>query len=146
MSSCVTVVGWGWGRKRVARLIPANGLLGRCGRLPGPKTTRREVEPPLPDLVGRKFEAGRPDEVWCAGITYVRTWEGWLCLAAVIDLCSRMIVGWAMADQARGLCWCVMRRGWRSPGAGPSPGWSFIRIMPRLVLSRGTGVWPAREG
>jgi putative transposase len=76
--SCAT--GLGWGRKRVARLIPANGLHGRCGRLPGPKTTRRErqVELPLPDLVGRKFEAANPDQAWCADITYVRTWECWL--------------------------------------------------------------------
>ena len=103
-------VGVGVGRKRVARLMAANGLHGRCGRLPGPKTTRREVEPPLPDLVGRKFEAGRPDEVWCADITYVRTWEGWLYVAAVIDLCSRMIVGWAMADHMRAELVCDATR------------------------------------
>jgi putative transposase len=101
--SCVAVVGSRWGRKRVARLMAANGLGGRCGRLPGPKTTRRqpESEPPVADLVGRNFDPAHPDQVWCGDITYVRTWEGWLYVAAVIDLHSRAIVGWAMADHMR---------------------------------------------
>lgn len=91
------------GRKRVARLMAADGLHGRCGRLPGPKTTKRaeQGEPPVPDLVGRLFDPDRPDATWCADITYVRTWQGWLFVAVVIDLYSRAVVGWAMADHLR---------------------------------------------
>lgn len=91
------------GRKRVARLMAKNSLSGRCGRLPGPKTTLRERqgEPVLPDLVRRNFNPADLNEVWAADITYVRTWEGWLYVACVIDLCSRAIVGWAMADHMR---------------------------------------------
>ena len=91
------------GRKRVARLMAADGLHGRCGRLAGPKTTQRdlEVEPPVPDLVGRLFDPDRPGVTWAGDITYVRTWQGWLYLAVVIDLYSRRVVGWAMADHMR---------------------------------------------
>ena len=48
------------------------------------------------DLVKRKFEVSRPNKIWVTGITYIRTWEGWLYLAIVMDLFSRKIHGWAM--------------------------------------------------
>jgi putative transposase len=48
------------------------------------------------DLVDRAFQAAAPNELWCADIKYVRTWQGWLYLAAVMDCYSRRIVGWAM--------------------------------------------------
>src|SRR6266536_3567357 len=51
-----------------------------------------------PDLVKRDFTAERPDQTWVADITYVPTYEGWLFLAAVMDLYSRKIVGWSMRD------------------------------------------------
>src|SRR5947207_9775845 len=51
-----------------------------------------------PDLVKRDFNAERPDQTWVADITYVPTHEGWLFLAAVMDLYSRKIVGWSMRD------------------------------------------------
>jgi hypothetical protein len=53
------------------------------------------------DLLDRAFAADGPDRVWVADITYLRTWEGWLYLAAVQDLYSRRIAGWAMADHVR---------------------------------------------
>ena len=53
------------------------------------------------DLVDRDFAAGAPNRCWVADITYLRTWEGWLYLVAVLDLFSRRIVGWAMADHLR---------------------------------------------
>ena len=56
---------------------------------------------PAPDLVGRDFTAGRPDEKWCGDITYVKTWDGWAYLATVIDLHSRKLIGWAIADHMR---------------------------------------------
>jgi putative transposase len=53
------------------------------------------------DLVERRFRPAGPDVLWVADITYLRTWEGWLYLAAVQDAYSRRIVGWAMADHMR---------------------------------------------
>lgn len=53
--------------------------------------------PVAPNLLDQRFEAGRPDQVWTADITYIWTKEGWLYLAIVLDLFSRRIVGWSMA-------------------------------------------------
>jgi putative transposase len=53
------------------------------------------------DLVERQFQPAAPNVLWVADITYLRTWEGWLYLAAVQDAFSRMIVGWAMAEHMR---------------------------------------------
>jgi transposase InsO family protein len=52
-------------------------------------------------LIGRKFTAERANEKWCGDITYVRTWHGWAYVATVIDLYSRAIVGYAIADHTR---------------------------------------------
>ena len=61
-------------------------------------TTRREpTRAAAPDLVERTFRADRPDQLWVADITYIPTWTGFLYLAIVLDVCSRRIVGWAMA-------------------------------------------------
>ena len=54
-----------------------------------------------PDLVERDFNPTAVNRLWCADITYIRTWEGWLYLASVMDCYSRRIVGWAMADHMR---------------------------------------------
>ena len=54
---------------------------------------------PRPDRAG--FTAGHPDEKWCGDITYVKTWGGWAYLATVIDLHSRKLIGWAIADHMR---------------------------------------------
>jgi putative transposase len=53
------------------------------------------------DLVERDFNPQAPDRLWTADITYIRTWEGWLYLASMIDCYSRRIVGWSMADHLR---------------------------------------------
>ena len=53
------------------------------------------------DLVERRFRPATPNVLWVADLTYLRTWEGWLYLAAVQDAYSRMIVGWAMAEHMR---------------------------------------------
>jgi putative transposase len=55
----------------------------------------------LPGLVQRDFTATCPDQLWVGDITYVRTWEGWLYLATILDCFSRRVVGWAMADHLR---------------------------------------------
>jgi putative transposase len=49
-----------------------------------------------PNRLKRKFTVARPDAVWVTDITYIRTWEGWLYLAVIIDLHSRMVIGWSM--------------------------------------------------
>jgi len=84
------------GRKRVARLMQAHRLRGRPAHLKVSTTQRATEAPPIPDLLERDFTASAPNQKWVADITYIRTGEGWLYLAAVMDLFSRMIVGWAM--------------------------------------------------
>ena len=79
-------------------------------------------DPLAVDLVGRRFQ---PEELalnacWAGDITYVRTWEGWMYLATVIDLASRRVVGWAMADHMRADLVCEaleMALSWRRPVA-----------------------------
>jgi putative transposase len=91
-------------RKRVARLMREAGLFGCGGRRRKSRTTVRsptERTPPAPDLVKRNFTPEAPDRLWVADITYVRTWEGWLYLAFVLDTYSRRIVGWSMANNLK---------------------------------------------
>ena len=64
-------------------------------------TDSSHAHPTAPNTLDRGFHRDLPDQAWCADITYVPTGQGWLYLAAVIDLCSRKIVGWAMADHLR---------------------------------------------
>jgi len=89
------------GRKRVARLMRAAGLQGVSRRKRVRTTVRKPGEPPAPDLVDRDFTADRPDQLWVADITYIRTWVGFLYLAVVVDAFSRRVVGWAMANHLR---------------------------------------------
>jgi len=85
-------------RKRVARLMRAADLQGVHRRRRVSLTRRGRRPRPAPDLVGRRFTAAAADELWTADITYVPTRQGWLYLAVVLDVFSRKIVGWAMAD------------------------------------------------
>lgn len=64
-------------------------------------TDSSHAHPVAPNVLERQFDQDLPDRAWAADITYVPTEEGWLYLAAVIDLCSRKVVGWAMADHLR---------------------------------------------
>jgi len=89
------------GRKRVARLMRVAGLQGVSRRKSVRTTVRKPGAPPAPDLVNRNFTANRPDQLWVADITYIRTWAGFLYLAVVIDAFSRRVVGWAMASHLR---------------------------------------------
>jgi transposase InsO family protein len=91
------------GRKRVARLMNAAGLHGRTPRrfkrttIPDPAAATRA------DLIRRDFavNAAAVNTRWCGDITYIPTWEGWLYLATVIDIASRRVVGFALAEQLR---------------------------------------------
>jgi len=87
------------GRKRVARLMRQAGLKGVQKRRFRCTTHAGEPERWAPDLVERNFAAEQPNELWVADATYVATLEGFLYLAIVLDVFSRLIVGWAMADR-----------------------------------------------
>ena len=91
--------GWSCSRKRVARLMRLNGLAAkrqRCFK----RTTRQKVgRLAAPNHLDQQFTVPQPNRVWLADITYVRTLEGWLYLAAVMDLFSRQIIGWSMSKR-----------------------------------------------
>ena len=87
--------------KRVERLMRVNGIVGVHKPARVRTTIPAEDAPPLPDLVGRRFEVGAPDVAWVGDITYVPTGEGWLYLASVLDLGSRRLLGYSMADHMR---------------------------------------------
>lgn len=88
-------------RKRVWRLMRAAGLQGRHPRAWKRTTIRGSAPVSAPDLVGRSFTAAGCNEKWCGDITYIKTWQGWAYLATVIDLHSRALVGWAIADHMK---------------------------------------------
>lgn len=109
-------------RKRVARIMRQKGLVGRCKRR-WTKTTTPDPEAAAVDLLKRAFGPGTValDRVYVGDITYVRTWEGWAYLATVIDLASRRVVGWAVADHMRSELVCDALRmavDNRRPGPG----------------------------
>jgi putative transposase len=88
-------------RKRVERLMREHGLSGLIPKRRGRTTIRVPGVRVADDLVQRQFHPTAPNVLWVADITYLRTWEGWLYLAAVQDAFSRRIVGWSMADHMR---------------------------------------------
>ncbi|WP_441246968.1 IS3 family transposase [Kitasatospora sp. McL0602] len=91
------------GRKRIARLMRAAGLAGRCPKRRHITTVPDPAAPSRPDLIRRDFtpNPAATDRRWCGDITYIPTDEGWLYLATVIDIASRRVVGWATADHLR---------------------------------------------
>jgi putative transposase len=89
------------GRKRVARLMAAAGIAGVRPRKRYKTTIRIPGITPATDLVERQFRPAAPNVLWVADITYLRSGEGWLYLAAVQDAYSRAIVGWSMATHMR---------------------------------------------
>lgn len=87
--------------KKVRRLMRRHGLAGRFRARTVRATVHGEHGYVIADLVGRRFEPGEPDRAWCQDITYIATEEGWLFLASVLDLGSRRLVGYAMAEHMR---------------------------------------------
>jgi putative transposase len=86
-------------RNTVAKLMRQAKIRAKTKRRFVPRTTdSRHQQPVAGNLLDRDFTAARPDRKWVADITYVPTREGWLYLAAVMDIWSRRIVGWSMAD------------------------------------------------
>jgi putative transposase len=86
------------GRKRVARLMKEDGLVGRRKRRFRRTTDSTHQHPVAPNLLGRQFTTDAPDKVWVTDITYIWTDEGWLYLAAILDLYSRKVVGWSLDE------------------------------------------------
>jgi putative transposase len=84
---------------RVARLMQAAGIKARSKRAFRPRTTDSNHDHPIaPNRLKGDPAPTAPNQVWVADITYIRTLEGWIYLAAVIDLFSRKIVGWSLAQ------------------------------------------------
>ena len=89
------------GRKRIARLMGELGLQGVSRRGKRRKKKLAAETAAAPDLVKRNFTAQGPNQLWVADITYIPTWEGWLFLAAVMDIYTKRIVGWSMRDDLK---------------------------------------------
>ena len=89
------------GRDQTARLMGELGLAGVRRGKPKRTTVRDDAAQRPADLVNREFRAQRSDQLWVCDLTYIRTWAGFAYLALVIDVFSRRIVGWALADHMR---------------------------------------------
>jgi putative transposase len=89
----------GCSENRVARLMRLRGLRAKQTKWFKVTTKRDKAHPVAPNLLKRDFETDRPNQKWLTDITYIPTQEGWLYLAAVLDLYSRRIIGWAMSDR-----------------------------------------------
>ena len=84
------------GRKRVARLMQEEGLEGQRKRRFRVTTDSKHSYPVAANKLKRNFTASAPNKVWVTDITYIWTREGWMYLAAILDLFSRRVVGWSM--------------------------------------------------
>lgn len=134
-------------KKRVARLMALLGLSGRQKRRSQRTTVADPAAVNSPDLVRREFAIeGRPlNRTWVGDISYLRTWEGWSYLATVIDLASRRVVGFAVADHMRSSLVCdalEMAIGLRQP----SPGLVFHSDRGSQYTSKTFRELLAREG
>lgn len=109
------------GRHRVARLMRAAGIRAKTVKKYKATTNSKHALPVAANLLARQFTVSRPNRVWVADITYIWTAEGWLYLAVVLDLYSRLIVGWAMSDRCDGaLTLSALRQAFAN--RRPSPG------------------------
>jgi len=108
------------GRHRVRRLMRENGLWPRRKRIFVRTTDSKHNLPVADNVLGRNFSAEAPNRVWVTDITYVPTAEGWLYLAAIVDLFSRRVVGWAASEHIdRQLCLQALTDAGRKRGAVP---------------------------
>jgi len=86
-------------KKRVARLMRENGIRAKTKRKFKVTTHSDHKEPISPNLLNQDFTATEINKVWVSDITYIWTWEGWLYLAIIMDLCSKSIVGWSLWER-----------------------------------------------
>jgi transposase InsO family protein len=95
---------------RVARLMRLRGLRAKQVRRYKVTTQRNPAHPVAPNLLKRDLGADRPNRKWLGDITYIPTLEGWLYLAAILDLYARRIVGWAMSNRIdSALTWAALK-------------------------------------
>ena len=109
------------GRKRVARLMREEGIEGQRKRRFRVTTDSRHSHPVAANELNRNFTASAPNKIWVTDITYIWTREGWLYLAAILDLFSRRVVGWSMdsrIDRTLALDALSMALGTRCPEPG----------------------------
>ena len=92
-------MGYRCARKRIARIMKENSLIALQPRRWKATTQSNHDFPVQPNLLDRDFSVDDTDRVWLADITYIGTEEGWLYLAALMDLCSRRVVGWNTSDK-----------------------------------------------
>jgi len=93
--------GHGMSEGRVERLMKKDGLAGRVKRRFRVTTDSDHSRPVAENTLNREFDQETPDSVWCADITYLWTDAGWVYLAVVLDLATRLVVGWSMATHMR---------------------------------------------
>jgi len=108
-------------RKRVERLMRQEGIVARKKRRFRKTTDSKHAHPIAPNVLARNFNVELPDTAWVTDVTYVWTHEGWLYLAAILDLFSRRVVGWAVsANNDRALAISALDRATsaRAPAAG----------------------------
>ena len=89
---------------RVAKIMRENGWRAKAAKKYKATTNSNHSLPVAPNLLEQNFEADVPDQKWVSDITYIWTEEGWLYLAVVLELYSRRVVGWAMAERAGMRC------------------------------------------
>jgi len=109
------------GKERIQRLMKQHGIKARGKRKYVVTTDSKHNLPIAPNLLNRNFQPGQPNAVWTSDITYIQTDEGWLYLAAVIDLHSRQVVGWSMQPHMQAnLVTDALRMAWfrRKPEPG----------------------------
>jgi len=89
-------------RKRIAKLMRQENLSARRKRRRVVTTKRDKTHPVAPNLLNREFTASAPNKKWVTDMTYIPTAQGWLYLAVILDLYSRMVVGWSMSSNCDG--------------------------------------------
>lgn len=87
------------GKQRVANSLKKQGLVAKAGRKYKATTNSKHNLPVAPNLLEQDFTAIAPNQKWVSDITYIETGEGWLYLAVVLDLYSRLVVGWSMSER-----------------------------------------------
>lgn len=103
------------GKNRVARLMSSNDLRAKAARKYKATTNSNHNLPVAPNLLEQDFSAAAPNQKWVSDITYIATDESWLYLAVVLDLHSRLVVGWAMSERmtAKLVCDALQMALWR---------------------------------
>jgi transposase InsO family protein len=86
-------------RQRVARLMKAEGIESKMSKRFVITTNSKQTTSPAPDRLQRRFRMNKINQAWVSDTTFIRTRQGWLYLAVMLDLYSRQVIGWAMSDR-----------------------------------------------